>query len=71
MSSRSRVTANLVESIIGAIYLDAGFYPAREFILRNLGAELEDVLPDRGAKNYKSLLQHEVQEAAAPRPTTG
>ena len=31
------LTANLVESIIGAIYMDAGFFPAREFILRHLG----------------------------------
>ncbi len=63
------LTANLVESIIGAIYLDAGFFPAREFILRHLGPELEDVLNDRVAKNYKSLLQHEAPGTdAASRP---
>ena len=28
------VIANLVESVIGAIYLDAGYFPAREFVLR-------------------------------------
>ncbi|MFM8980100.1 MAG: ribonuclease III, partial [Planctomycetia bacterium] len=63
------VTANLVESVIGAIYLDAGFFPAREFVLRHLGEELEAMLEDRGAKNYKSLLQHEVQEAMRLTPT--
>jgi ribonuclease-3 len=62
------LTANLVESIIGAIYLDAGFFPAREFILRHLGPELEDVLNDRVAKNYKSLLQHEAQERMGVTP---
>ncbi len=63
------VIANLVESVIGAIYLDAGIYPAREFVLRHLGPELEDTLNDRGAKNYKSLLQHEVQQGAGATPT--
>lgn len=63
------VTANLVESVIGAIYLDAGWFPAREFVLRHLGAELEETLNDRGAKNFKSLLQHEAQEALGVTPT--
>ncbi len=62
------VVANLVESVIGAIYLDAGYYPAREFVLRHIGAEIEDVLHDRGAKNYKSLLQHEVQQGIGVTP---
>ena len=56
------VIANLVESVIGAIYLDAGYFPAREFVLRHLGEELDDTLNDRGAKNYKSLLQHDAQQ---------
>ena len=63
------VVANLVESIIGAIYLDAGYYPAREFVLRHLGDELDKELSDRGAKNHKSLLQHEVQQAISVTPT--
>jgi len=63
------VTANLVESVIGAIYIDAGFFPAREFVLRHLGEELEVTLSDRGAKNFKSLLQHEVQDAMGFTPT--
>ncbi len=63
------VTANLVEAVIGAIYLDAGFFPAREFVLRHLGRELEETLADRGGKNFKSLLQHEVQEVWQATPT--
>src|SRR5438105_74190 len=62
------LTANLVESIIGAIYLDAGFFPAREFILRHLGPELEDTLNDRVPRNYKSLLQHEAQHLLGATP---
>ena len=63
------VVANLVEAIIGAIYLDAGYYPAREFVLRHMGDALDDELNDRGAKNYKSLLQHEVQQSIGITPT--
>lgn len=55
------LTANLVESVIGAIYLDGGFFPAREFVLRHLGPEIEDVFNDRVPKNFKSLLQQEAQ----------
>jgi ribonuclease-3 len=63
------VTANLFESVMGAIYLDAGYFPAREFVLRHLGHELEETLSDRGAKNHKSLLQHEVQDSLGTTPT--
>ncbi|MGE0190890.1 MAG: ribonuclease III [Planctomycetota bacterium] len=57
------VIANLVESVIGSIYLDAGFDAAREFVLRHLGETLERELGDEGVKNHKSLLQHEIQQA--------
>ncbi|MCC7138444.1 MAG: ribonuclease III [Planctomycetes bacterium] len=62
------LTANLVESIIGAIYLDSGFFPAREFILRQLGPAVDDVLNDRVPRNYKSLLQHEAQQVLGATP---
>src|SRR5262245_47261903 len=62
------LTANLVESIIGAIYLDSGFFPARDFILKNLGPEIEDGINDRVPKNYKSLLQHEAQQLLGVTP---
>ena len=63
------VVANLVEAVIGAIYLDAGYYPAREFVLRHMVGAIDDELNDRGAKNYKSLLQHEVQQGIGQTPT--
>ncbi|MEZ6006723.1 MAG: ribonuclease III [Planctomycetota bacterium] len=63
------VVANLVESIIGSIYLDAGFDAAREFVLRHLGETLERELGDEGVKNHKSLLQHEIQQAINITPT--
>ncbi len=63
------VTANLVESIIGAVYLDGGYFPSREFILKHLGPELEDVFNDRVPKNFKSLFQQECQRILGTTPS--
>ena len=53
------VIANLVESVIGAIYLDAGYFPAREFVLRHLG---------RGARRHAERPgREELQEPPAAR----
>ena len=46
--SRS-VLANLYEAIVGAIYLDGGLGPAREFVLDTLGPELA-AARERGGK---------------------
>ena len=62
------VIANLVEAVIGAIYLDAGYYPAREFVLRHMRSEIEEVCQQGGGLNYKSQLQHEVQQAIGVTP---
>ena len=45
------------ESLVGAIYLDGGLEAAREFILRYVGPEIEEVAEAAHAGNYKSLLQ--------------
>ncbi len=49
--------ADVYESVVGAIYLDGGLDPAREFILRQLGPEIEDVAEGAHSGNYKSVLQ--------------
>ncbi len=63
------VLANVFESVIGAIYLDGGYYPAREFVLKHLGPELENEIVDRGASNYKSHLQQMVQQLSGFAPS--
>ncbi len=55
------VAAAVFESIIGAIYLDAGLDAARQFILGHVRPYIDEALEDRTRNNYKSLLQQHVQ----------
>ena len=51
------VSAAVLESIIGAIYLDGGLAPAQEFILRHLGPRIHESLHGGHQHNFKSVLQ--------------
>lgn len=55
--SRPSVLAALFESLVAAIYLDAGLEPARAFILEAAAPELEAALPFDALKAPKSRLQ--------------
>ncbi len=56
------LAAGLLEAVIAAIYIDLGFDAARDFILRNFAALLDDVDSEEAHGNYKSLLQQHAQE---------
>jgi ribonuclease-3 len=60
--SKKAILADALEGIIGAYYLDSGFLPARKFIRQLLVPEINKVLEDRHAKDYKTLLQEYVQK---------
>ncbi|MEN6369527.1 MAG: ribonuclease III [Thermotogota bacterium] len=68
-ADRGRATAleNVVEALIGAVYVDAGLEAAREVVLRLLGHEIE--LPDIATHNDpKSRLQEQTQAIGAGLP---
>ena len=65
---RLSILADAFESVIGAIYLDQGFEPARAFIHKHLLAESDAITSDKRHTNYKSHLQEYVQNAFRTHP---
>jgi ribonuclease III len=57
----SSLAAGVLESVIGAIYLDGGLEPARQFILRTMERHMDAVLANQYSLNYKSILQQYAQ----------
>lgn len=62
------VLAAIFESLIGAIYIDGGFKPANDFILRTLTPFVEEALNTSHQQNYKSLLQQYAQRVVMQTP---
>jgi ribonuclease-3 len=60
--------ADVLESLIAAIYLDGGLEPAREFILKHMGPEIDQVAEDAHGGNYKSVLQQLAQKEFGATP---
>lgn len=56
------LAAGLLEAVIAAIYLDSGFEGARDFILLNFAALVDQIDEEEAHGNYKSLLQQYAQE---------
>jgi ribonuclease-3 len=62
--------ANVLEALIAAIYLEAGFDAAKEFIIKFvLTPYLDEVARDEVERNYKSLLQDYAQKNNLPLPS--
>jgi ribonuclease-3 len=60
--SKKTILADCLEAIIGAYYLDSGFPAAARFVHTMLIPEINKVLENRHAKDYKTLLQEWVQQ---------
>ena len=60
--SKKTILADCLEAIIGAYYLDSGFPAAERFVRTMLIPEINKVLENRHAKDYKTLLQEWVQK---------
>ena len=55
------IFANTLESFIAAVYLDGGMKEARKFVLRVFQQDIEEMLQNGDAHNYKSILQQHCQ----------
>jgi ribonuclease-3 len=58
---RDSILADAFEAVLGAIYLDGGFVPARKLVAARILARKEEFLADDSHRNFKSLLQERVQ----------
>jgi ribonuclease-3 len=56
------LAAGVIETAIGAIYIDGGFEAAHSFICRVFGSLIDRADAEQAQGNYKSLLQQYVQE---------
>jgi len=56
------LAAGVLESVIGAIHIDGGLEPAREFILKIFGPLIDRADAEQAQGNFKSLLQQYAQE---------
>ena len=61
-NKRPAILADSVEAVIAAIYIDGGLEPAKKFIVENLKEEIEIATKNVGQKDYKTVLQEELQK---------
>lgn len=61
-SIKKALIADSVEAVIAAIYLDGGIGPAEKFILENIKEQVEFASKNVGMKDYKTVLQEELQK---------
>lgn len=66
--SRALISANCVEAIIGAIYMDQGYDPARKFISENIIVHLPVILKEGSWIDPKSKFQELAQEREGVTP---
>ena len=59
---RPAILADSVEAVIAAMFLDGGLEPAKKFIIENLKDEIEIATKHVGEKDYKTVLQEELQK---------
>lgn len=67
--ARQYILANAIEALIGAIYLDQGYEPTKDFIARFVLKELSAIIKNKLYRDPKSLFQEYAQEKVGITPT--
>lgn len=72
ISSRQQMplslAAGVYESVVAAIFLDGGYEPIKEYVLRTMTQKVEDVYANLHQHNYKALLQQHAQRMLGGTP---
>lgn len=67
--ARQYILANTFEAIVGAMYLDSGYAPVKDFILRVLTPKIQEIVDKKLYRDAKSLFQEEAQERVSVTPS--
>ena len=67
--ARQYLLANAFEAITGAIYLDSGYDVAKDFIMKNVVVELDEIIEKKLFLDPKSRFQEEAQDKAGITPS--
>lgn len=67
--AREHILANTFEAVLGAIYLDAGYDVAREFVAKILYKRIDNIVEHGLHKDPKSRIQEWAQEHRGVTPT--
>ena len=65
----SSLSAAVLESVMGALYLDAGLEKVQQFLMPNLTRHIHDAAESGHQQNFKSVLQQHAQQKLASQPT--
>lgn len=65
---RASILCDVLEAVLGAVYLDGGLHAAREMAERLLFSRQEELLKEEG-RDYKSALQEKLQGIGIETPT--
>jgi len=64
----SSLAAAVYESIVAAIYLDAGFETAKQYVLRTMAPKIDSISANINQQNYKAVLQQHAQKMLGATP---
>jgi len=65
---RTSILSDTLEALIGAIYLDGGFGPAKHFLRKCVLKDVNDLIRDEKFVNYKSMLLEYLQGKQGKQP---